>query len=38
MARSLDVADVPALLDAMVGWLDPAEGVGASARRRRWQP
>ena len=24
MARALDVADVPALLEAMVGWLDPA--------------
>ena len=24
MARSLEIADVPALLEAMVGWLDPA--------------
>jgi len=38
MARSLDVADVPALLEAMVGWLDPAKDVGESAILRRWQP
>jgi aquaporin Z len=38
MARSLDVADVPALLEAMVGWLDPANDVGESAILRRWQP
>jgi aquaporin Z len=38
MARSLDVADVPALLEAMVGWLDPANDVGESAILRRWRP
>jgi aquaporin Z len=38
MARSLYVADVPALLEAMVGWLDPANDVGESAILRRWQP
>jgi aquaporin Z len=38
MARSLDVADVPALLEAMVGWLDPAKDVGESAILRRWTP
>jgi hypothetical protein len=37
MARSADVADVPALLEAMVGWLDPACDVGESALLRRWQ-
>ena len=37
MARSLDVADVPALLEATVGWLDPANDVGQSAILR-WQP
>jgi aquaporin Z len=37
MARSSDVADVPALLEAMVGWLDPAHDVGESAILR-WQP
>jgi hypothetical protein len=37
MARSSDVADVPALLEAMVGWLDPANDVGESAILR-WQP
>jgi hypothetical protein len=37
MARSVDVADVPALLEAMVGWLDPANDVGESAILRRWQ-
>jgi aquaporin Z len=37
MARSLDVADVPALLEAMVGWLDPASDVRESALLRRWQ-
>ena len=31
MARSLDVADGPALLEAMVGWLDPANGLGERA-------
>ena len=38
MARALDVADVPALLEAMVGWLDPADDVGERAILRRWQP
>src|SRR5918994_4078883 len=38
MAPSLDVADVPALLEAMVGWLDPANDVGESTILRRWQP
>ncbi|HSA83031.1 MAG TPA: aquaporin [Geminicoccaceae bacterium] len=36
MSRSVDVADVPALLEAMVGWLDPANDVGESAILR-WQ-
>jgi hypothetical protein len=31
MARSLEVADVPALLEAMVGWLDPAADARESA-------
>lgn len=44
MARALDVAEVPALLEAMVGWIDPAgqqTGAGpatgaADALRRHW--
>jgi len=36
MARSADMADVPALLDAMVGWLDPARD-GGERTIFRWQ-
>ena len=36
MARSLDAAEVPALLEAMVGWLDPASDVGERTIFR-WQ-
>ena len=38
MASSSDVADVPALLEAMFSWLDPADDVGESAVLRRWPP
>jgi aquaporin Z len=38
MARSLEVAEVPALLEAMVGWLDPADDPGRSALLRRCVP